>query len=58
MPGVMGLGYISAFSERLAMSVIVSHGVPALASKLQNEGEDHIRAGGALLVSHGIHVVL
>lgn len=45
MPAVMALGYISAFSERLAMSVVVSHGVSALANTLQNEGEDHIRAG-------------
>jgi hypothetical protein len=45
MPAVMALGYIAAFSERLAMSVIVSHGVTALASVLHNEGEDHVRAG-------------
>eukprot|EP00730_Choanoeca_flexa_P019618 TRINITY_DN9591_c0_g1_i3.p1 TRINITY_DN9591_c0_g1~~TRINITY_DN9591_c0_g1_i3.p1 ORF type:complete len:538 (+),score=125.89 TRINITY_DN9591_c0_g1_i3:37-1614(+) len=47
MPAVMALGYIAAFSERLAMSVIVSHGVTALASVLHNEGEDHVRAAAA-----------
>jgi hypothetical protein len=46
MPGVMALGYIAAFSERLAMSGVVSHGIPALARVLQNDSEDHVRAGG------------
>lgn len=30
LPGIMCLGYISAFNETLAMSVIVSKGIPAL----------------------------
>eukprot|EP00049_Salpingoeca_infusionum_P009277 m.153437 g.153437 ORF g.153437 m.153437 type:complete len:512 (+) comp14291_c0_seq1:264-1799(+) len=47
MPGVMALGYISAFSERLSMSVIVSHGVPALATALQQDAEPHVQAAAA-----------
>ena len=44
LPGIMALGYISAFSETLAMAVIVALGVPALKDALINEPEDHIRA--------------
>ena len=35
MPGLMALGYIASFTERLAMSVIVSHGVAPLADALK-----------------------
>ncbi|EPY36710.1 axoneme central apparatus protein [Angomonas deanei] len=47
LPGIMTLGYISAFSETLALAVIVSHGVPPLADALEKEPEDHIKAAAA-----------
>lgn len=47
MPGIMALGYIAASSERLAMSVIVSHGVPPLADALRTETEEHVQAAAA-----------
>ena len=34
LPGIMTLGYISAFSETLAMGVIVAKGVPPLMDAL------------------------
>ncbi|CAE7943318.1 SPAG6 [Symbiodinium sp. KB8] len=40
----MALGYISAYSESLALAVIVAKGVPALKDALINEPEDHIKA--------------
>lgn len=43
LPGVMALGFIAAFHETLAMSVIVSNGVAALKNVLVTETEDHIR---------------
>jgi hypothetical protein len=43
----MTLGYISAFSETLAMAVIIARGVPAIASALDSESEDHIKAACA-----------
>jgi len=47
MPGVMSLGYIAAFNERLAMAVIASQGVPALAAALREESQDHLQAATA-----------
>jgi hypothetical protein len=47
LPGVMTLGYIAAFSETLALSVIVAKGVPPLASALVSESEEHIKAACA-----------
>eukprot|EP00695_Tsukubamonas_globosa_P001960 TRINITY_DN3033_c0_g1_i1.p1 TRINITY_DN3033_c0_g1~~TRINITY_DN3033_c0_g1_i1.p1 ORF type:complete len:188 (+),score=54.88 TRINITY_DN3033_c0_g1_i1:86-649(+) len=47
LPGIMTLGYISAFSETLALSVIVSKGIPPLAHALATEREDHIKAASA-----------
>eukprot|EP00050_Salpingoeca_kvevrii_P018318 m.72807 g.72807 ORF g.72807 m.72807 type:complete len:513 (+) comp8013_c0_seq2:55-1593(+) len=47
MPAVMALGYIAAFSERLAMSVIVSHGVEPLADSLKKEDTAYLRATAA-----------
>ena len=44
LPGIMALGYISAYSESLALAVIVAKGVPALKDALINEPEDHIKA--------------
>lgn len=47
LPGIMTLGYISAFSETLALAVIVSRGTPPLAAALENEPEDHVKAAAA-----------
>lgn len=47
LPGIMTLGYISAFSETLAYTVIVSKAVPTLTAALVSEAEDHIRAATA-----------
>ena len=47
LPGVMALGYISAFSETLALAVIVSKGVEPLKDALVHEPEDHIKAAAA-----------
>lgn len=44
LPGIMTLGYISAFSETLALAVIVAKGVPPLAHALVTETEEHIKA--------------
>mmetsp|Transcript_39821 Transcript_39821/g.99633 ORF Transcript_39821/g.99633 Transcript_39821/m.99633 type:complete len:192 (+) Transcript_39821:1081-1656(+) len=43
----MTLGYIAAFSETLALAVIVSKGIPPLKDTLMNEQEDHIKAAAA-----------
>ncbi|KAJ1549154.1 Sperm-associated antigen 6 [Cladochytrium tenue] len=45
LPGIMTLGYIAAFSETLALSVIVAKGVPPLTNALVSESEDHIKIG-------------
>lgn len=47
LPGIMALGYISAFSETLALAVIVSKGVAPLKDALVSEPEDHIKAACA-----------
>ncbi|KAI8813947.1 armadillo-type protein [Cladochytrium replicatum] len=47
LPGIMTLGYIAAFSETLALAVIVAKGVPPLSNALVNETEDHIKAACA-----------
>ena len=47
LPGIMTLGYIAAFSETLALSVIVAKGVPPLAQALGTESEEHIKAACA-----------
>eukprot|EP00611_Tribonema_gayanum_P016699 TRINITY_DN290_c0_g1_i1.p2 TRINITY_DN290_c0_g1~~TRINITY_DN290_c0_g1_i1.p2 ORF type:complete len:240 (+),score=113.53 TRINITY_DN290_c0_g1_i1:1170-1889(+) len=43
LPGVMALGYVAAFSERLALAVIVARAVQPLKEVLVAEGEDHIK---------------
>ena len=43
LPGIMTLGYIAAFSETLALAVIVAKGVPPLAQALSTEPEEHIQ---------------
>jgi len=47
LPGVMTLGYIAAFSETLALAVVVSKGIPPLKDALINEPEDHLKAASA-----------
>lgn len=47
LPGIMALGYIGAFSETLALAVIVSKGVAPLKEALVTEPEDHIKAASA-----------
>lgn len=47
LPGVMALGYISAFSETLALAVVVSKGIEPLKDALIHEPEDHIKAAAA-----------
>eukprot|EP00998_Keelungia_sp_KM082_P012983 NODE_940_length_1544_cov_64.714891_g929_i0.p1 GENE.NODE_940_length_1544_cov_64.714891_g929_i0~~NODE_940_length_1544_cov_64.714891_g929_i0.p1 ORF type:complete len:490 (+),score=125.40 NODE_940_length_1544_cov_64.714891_g929_i0:78-1472(+) len=47
LPGIMTLGYISAFSETLALAVIVSKGIPPMGAALETEPEDHIKAASA-----------
>ena len=43
LPGIMTLGYIAAFSETLALSVIIAKGVSPLTDALENEKEEHIK---------------
>jgi 3-methyladenine DNA glycosylase AlkD len=47
LPGIMTLGYIAAFSETLALAVIVSKGIKPLKEALISEPEDHIKAAAA-----------
>jgi 3-methyladenine DNA glycosylase AlkD len=47
LPGIMALGYIAAFSETLALAVIVSKGIMPLKDALIQEPEDHIKAAAA-----------
>lgn len=39
----MTLGYVSAFSETLALAVIVAKGIPPLSHALVTEPEEHIK---------------
>jgi hypothetical protein len=47
LPGILTLGYIAAFSDTLAMAVLVQKGIPPLKDALINEPEDHIKASAA-----------
>jgi 3-methyladenine DNA glycosylase AlkD len=47
LPGIMAIGYIAAFSETLALAVIVSKAIPPLKDALVTEPEDHIKAACA-----------
>lgn len=47
LPGIMTLGYIAAFSDVLALAIIVSHGTAPIAAALEKEPEDHIKAAAA-----------
>lgn len=44
LPGIMAIGYIAAFSETLALAVIVSRAVDPLKDALVNSPEDHLKA--------------
>lgn len=44
LPGIMALGYIAAFSEAMALAIIVAKGVAVLKDALLNEPEDHVKA--------------
>jgi len=47
LPGVMALGYIAAFSDTLALAIIVHQGIIPLKASLINEPEDYIKAAAA-----------
>jgi len=47
LPGIMTLGYTAAFSETLALAVIIAKGVAPLAQALVTEQEEHIKAAAA-----------
>jgi len=47
LPGIMTLGYVAAFSETLALAVVVSKGIPPLKDALITEPEDHVKAAAA-----------
>lgn len=47
LPGIMTLGYIAAFNDAMALSVIVQKGIPPLITSLVHEPEDHIKAASA-----------
>ena len=47
LPGIMAIGYIAAFSETLALAIIVSKAIPPLKDALISEPEDHIKAACA-----------
>lgn len=44
LPGIMAVGYIAAFSETLALSIVVSEGISTLKDALVAEPEDHVKA--------------
>ncbi|CEO94673.1 Sperm-associated antigen 6 [Plasmodiophora brassicae] len=44
LPGIMALGYIGAFSETLALAIIVHQGILPLKDALVNEPEAHVKA--------------
>jgi 3-methyladenine DNA glycosylase AlkD len=47
LPGIMTLGYIAAFSETLALAIVVHQGILPLKDALVNETEDHIKSAAA-----------
>lgn len=50
LPGIMALGYISAFSETLALSVIAEKGLAPLVQAIRQEQEDHIKSAASWAV--------
>lgn len=51
MPGIMALGYISVFNERLASAVISFHGIEPIMVVFRHKSDPHIRAACAWYVS-------
>jgi len=47
LPGIMALGYIAAFSETLALSVVAEKGLPPLVAALREEQEDYMKSAAA-----------
>ncbi len=47
LPGIMALGYIAAFSETLALSVIAEKALPPLVQAINDETEDHLKSATA-----------
>jgi len=47
LPGIITLGYISAFDESLAMAVIAAKGIPPLKDALIKEPDDFVKAAAA-----------
>ena len=47
LPGIMTLGYAAAFSETLALAVIIAKGVLPLSQALVSEPEEHVKAAAA-----------
>jgi len=47
LPGIMALGYIAAFSETLALSVIAEKALPSLVQAINEESEDHLKSATA-----------
>lgn len=50
LPGIMALGYIAAFSETLALSVIAEKALPPIVESLIEEPEDHLKSAAAWTV--------
>lgn len=44
LPGIMALGYIAAFSETLALSIIAEKGLVPILTAVEVEPEDHLKA--------------
>lgn len=47
LPGIITLGYISAFDESLAMAVIAAKGITPLKDALIKEPDDLVKAAAA-----------
>lgn len=47
LPGIMALGYIAAFSETLALSVVAEKALPPLVQAINEETEDHLKSATA-----------
>ncbi|KAI9175852.1 hypothetical protein H9P43_006216 [Blastocladiella emersonii ATCC 22665] len=47
VPAIMALGYVAAFSETLALAVVVAQGIPALMEVLSTEAEPTVKAACA-----------
>ncbi len=47
LPGIISLGYISAFDESLAMEVIAAKGIAPLKDALIKEPDDLVKAAAA-----------